>query len=123
VTGIRLAKNDYVASMEVIEPDGYLVVITTQGYGKRAPLSEYPTKGRATGGVTTADRGSVSKIGVIAAARVVQAEDDLTIISANGVVLRTNVADVKQAGRATRGVRLMEVAGGDKIASLARVEN
>jgi DNA gyrase subunit A len=121
VTGMRLAKGDQVASMEVIEPQGFLVLITTQGYGKRAPLSEYPVKGRATGGVASADRGATARIGPIAAARVVQADDDLTIISAGGVVLRMPVKDIRQAGRATRGVQLMEVDEGDRIASLARI--
>ena len=78
-------------------------------------------KSRATGGVASADRGATAKIGPIAAARVVQADDDLTIISAGGVVLRMPVKDVRQAGRATRGVRLMEVDEGDRIASLARI--
>jgi DNA gyrase subunit A len=121
VAGIRLGAKDYVASMDVVESGGQLVVITTQGFGKRAPLAEYPIKGRATGGVATVDKGAVSKVGIIAAARVVQPADDLTIISAGGVVLRTKVADVRQAGRATRGIRLMEIQTGDKVASLARV--
>jgi DNA gyrase subunit A len=60
------------------------------------------------------------KIGTITAARVVQEADDLTIISANGMVLRMKVKDVKQSGRATRGSRLMEVKEGDKVASIAR---
>jgi DNA gyrase subunit A len=121
VTGMRLARGDQVASMEVVEPQGFLVLITTQGYGKRSPLSEYPVKSRATGGVASADRGATARIGPIAAARVVQADDDLTIISAGGVVLRMPVKDVRQAGRATRGVRLMEVDDGDRVASLARI--
>ena len=121
VTGIRLAKRDRVASMEVVEPQGFLVLITTQGYGKRAPLSEYPVNGRATGGVTSADKTALPKIRPIAGARVVQADDDLTIISAGGSVLRIPVKDVRQAGRAARGVLLMEVGGGDRVASLARI--
>jgi DNA gyrase subunit A len=120
VAGIRLGAKDYVASMDVVEPDGQLVVITTRGFGKRTPLSEYPAKGRSTGGVATIDKDALHKIGMIAAARVVQEADDLTIISANGLVLRTPVADVRPMGRAARGMRLMEVQDDDKIASLAR---
>ncbi|HZD57428.1 MAG TPA: DNA gyrase subunit A, partial [Anaerolineales bacterium] len=119
--GIRLRKGDYVASMEVVEPGGDLLVVTTQGYGKRTPLSEYPPKGRATGGVLTIDKKALKKLGVIASARVVQEADDLTIISANGVVIRTKVKDVSQAGRATRGVILMNIQHGDTVASLARI--
>jgi DNA gyrase subunit A len=121
VTGIRLSGADRVTSMEVIEPDGDLVLITTQGYGKRTPLSEYPAKGRATGGVQTSARDAADKIGLITSARVVQESDDLTIISANGMVLRMKVRELRVAGRATRGVRLMEVKEGDRVASIARI--
>jgi DNA gyrase subunit A len=121
VTGIRLSGKDKVTSMEVVEPGGELVLVTTQGYGKRTPLKEYPIKGRATGGVQTIDKEALDKVGVISAARVVKPADDLTLISANGIVLRMKVEDVKQAGRATRGVRLMEVKEGDRVASLARI--
>ena len=121
VTAIRLDAEDAVASMEVVEPDGYLLVITTRGYGKRTPLSEYPVKGRATGGVQTIDKKALASIGRITSARVVQAADDLTIISANGVILRTKVQAISQSGRGARGVRLMEVGEGDCVASLARI--
>ena len=120
VAGIRLAPDDKVASMEVVEADGDLVLVTTQGYGKRTPLSEYPVKGRATGGVQTTSREALGKIGVISAARVVQEADDLTLISANGMVLRMKVKDVKKSGRATRGVHLMGMKEGDRVASIAR---
>jgi DNA gyrase subunit A len=121
VAGIKLTGQDKVASMEVIEPDGDLVLVTAQGYGKRTPLSEYPVKGRATGGVQTITKNAAEKIGPIMAARVVQESDDLTLISANGMVLRMKVKEVKQSGRATRGVHLMDVKDGDKVASIARV--
>jgi len=120
VAGIRLEKDDKVASMEVVEAGGDLVLVTSQGYGKRTPLSEYPAKGRATGGVQTIAKDAADKIGVISAARVVQEADDLTLISANGMVLRMKVKDVKQSGRATRGIRLMDVKDGDRVASIAR---
>jgi len=71
--------------------------------------------------VTTINREALDKIGVIAAARVVQQADDLTIISSNGLVLRTKVRDVSQAGRPARGIRLIELQNGDSVASLARI--
>jgi len=120
VTGIGLSKGDKVASMEVVEPDGDLLIMTTGGYGKRTPLDEYPVKGRATGGVQTIHKEALTKTGIITAARVVQEADDLTIISASGVVLRTRVKDVARSGRATRGVRIMNVEGDDYVASVAR---
>ena len=120
ISGIHLDDNDKVASMEVIEEKGDLMLVTTLGYGKRTPLSEYPSKGRATRGVQSITKGSESRLGPIAAARVVQEGDDVTLISSGGMVLRMKVKDVKQSGRATRGVRLMGVKEGDRVASIAR---
>ncbi len=121
VTAIKLSKGDRVTSMEVIQEDGDLLVITTAGYGKRTALGEYPVKSRATGGVRTIDQKALHKIGTIVSARVVQESDDLTIISANGVVLRMKVNKLSRTGRATRGVLLMHLQPGDMVASMARV--
>lgn len=121
VTAIRLDQEDAVTSMEVVESGGYLLIITTGGYGKRTPLTDYPVKGRATRGIHTIDKKAISSIGPIASARVVQIADDLTIISANGVVLRTKVQAVSQSGRAARGIRLINVGEGDSVVSLARI--
>jgi len=121
VAGIKLAANDRVAAMEVVEEGGDLLVVTEQGYGKRTPLSEYAPKGRATGGMATINQSSLAKIGDIAAARVVQDNDDITLITSGGIVLRLKVSQVSQSGRATRGVKLMGVPAGDRMASLARI--
>jgi DNA gyrase subunit A len=121
VTAMRLKKGDRIASMGVVEPNGDLLIVTENGFGKRTSLSEYPPKGRATGGVVSIDQKALHKIGPIAAARVVQAADDVTIITTGGLVLRTRVQEIKQAGRAARGVHLIEVGEGDKVASLARI--
>jgi DNA gyrase subunit A len=121
VIGIGLAHGDHVASMEVVEEAGELLVVTTTGYGKCTPLSEYPPKGRATGGVRTIDPKSLPSIGIIAAARVVQPMDELTIISAGGVVLRTRVKDVKHGGRIAKCDLLISPEGEDYVASLARI--
>lgn len=121
VTGIRLKKGDQVTSMEVVEPGGDLLVVTQNGFGKRTPLGEYAAKSRATNGIQTIDQKALKQIGLISAARVVQEKDELTMISTNGVVLRTKVKDIRQAGRATRGVTLMNLGKGDSVASLARI--
>ena len=121
VTGIKLKKGDYVVGMEIVEPDGDLMVVTSKGFGKRSSLSEYPSRSRAQGGVMTINVKALNKIGKISAARVVQERDDLTFISANGVVLRTQIKDIQQSSRATRGVKLMNLQEGDSVASLARV--
>ena len=121
VRGIRLRKGDFVTSMDVIDPDGDLLVVSEKGYGKRTPLKEYPAKGRATGGVITLSRSKRDVTGQVAAARVVDEEDDLTIISSGGIVLRTKMKQVKQAGRATMGVRVINLKEGETVASVARI--
>jgi DNA gyrase subunit A len=122
VIGIRLSGTDRVTSMEVVEPGGDLLIVTTGGYGKRTPLEEYPVKGRGTQGVQTIDKKAIPIVGKIAAARVVQPEDHLTLMSAIGVVIRTKVAEISTGSRATRGVRLMNLARDDVVAAVARLE-
>ncbi|MCK4693932.1 MAG: DNA gyrase subunit A [Anaerolineales bacterium] len=119
--GIKLRPGDCVTSMGVVDPDGDLLVVSQKGYGKRTPLREYPVKGRATGGVVTLSRSTRDLTGPVAAARVVSAEDDLTIISSGGKVLRTKMKQIKQTGRATMGVRVINLKEGETVASVARI--
>jgi len=121
VTAIKLKKDDSVTSMDVVEKDGALLVVTSNGYGKQTPLKEYSAKGRATNGIATIDHKSIDEIGKIVSARVVQKADDLTIITSNGVIIRIKNRDVKQAGRATKGVHLIKPQEGDSVASVARM--
>jgi DNA gyrase subunit A len=121
VNGISLAQGDHVASMEVVEEGGELLVVTTGGHGKRTPLADYPPKGRATKGVQTIDPKSLKGIGPVAAARVVQPGEELTIISAGGVVLRTRVNDIKRGGRIAKCDLLISLEAEDYVASLARI--
>ncbi|MBI5944776.1 MAG: DNA gyrase subunit A [Chloroflexi bacterium] len=120
VQGIKLKKDDLVTSMDVVEKDGALLIVTTRGFGKQTPLEEYTPKGRATGGISTINVKAIKEVGKIAAARVVQNADDLTIMTANGVTLRMKVREVKQSGRATKGVHLIKPNEGDGVASVAR---
>ena len=121
VQAIRLEGDDLVTSMDVIEKDGSLLVVTSGGYGKQTSLSAYPAKGRATRGVTTIDTKALDNIGKIVSARIVQKADDLTIITSNGVAIRIKTKDVKQAGRSTKGVHLIKPQPGDSVASMARI--
>ncbi len=121
VLGIRLKPDDEVIGMEVVEPEGLLFVVSAHGYGKCTPLDAYPRKGRATGGVRTLAAGATRRIGPLVAARVVQTGDELSIISARGVVIRLRVADVRIMGRATRGVRIMNLRDDDSVATVARI--
>ncbi|MCX7690466.1 DNA gyrase subunit A [Thermoflexus sp.] len=120
VRGIRLEEGDFVVALDRFDPEGELLVVTARGFGKRTPLSQYPQKGRATGGVRTiADR--LEEIGEIAAARVVRPEEDVVLLTANGMAIRIPVAEIPQAGRSARGSRLIALGESDRLASLARI--
>jgi DNA gyrase subunit A len=121
VNGIALRKGDKVASMEIVEPGASLLVATRRGFGKRTPLEEYTPHRRATGGMATIDQHSVDIIGLIASARVVQEEDEVTLITSGGQALRLRVSQVAVKGRSTRGVHLMDLGKEDTLASIARI--
>ena len=121
VMAIKLKKGDEVTSMDVVEKDGSLLIVTSGGVGKQTPLKEYSPKGRATQGIATIDQKAIKDIGKIVSARVVQKNDELTIITENGVAIRIKNKTVKQAGRATRGVHLIKPQPGDSVASVARI--
>ncbi|HLF01955.1 MAG TPA: DNA gyrase subunit A, partial [Anaerolineales bacterium] len=121
VNAMRLDAGDFITSMEVVDDEADLLVVTERGYGKRTPLKQYPAKGRATGGVMTIDQKNLETTGKIVSARIVKPEDDLTVISAGGVALRTKMANVRQAGRATMGTRIITLKEGDTVASVARL--
>ena len=121
VNAIRLGEGDFVTSMEVVDPEADLLVATANGYGKRTPLSEYAAKSRAIGGVATIAQKNLETTGPIVSARVVNAEDEVTIITTNGQTLRLRVADIRQSSRSTMGTRLINLKKGDTVASVARL--
>ena len=123
VMGIKLAKGDRVTAMDVVDPKADLLVVTERGFGKRTPLSEYPLYGRYVKGVQTIDAHKLGEIGRIVDARVVREEDEITLISAEGMVIRTSVKNISSMGRATKGVVIMNLREGDTVASLARTNN
>ena len=122
VIGIKLNEGDQVASMDVVLPDGFLLIVTQKGFGKRTPLKEYAVQGRNTKGVATLGR-DAARAGVIAAARVVGEDDDATIISANGLVLRSRVANLPKGKRTAKESPVMSLKEGDAVASIARLES
>src|SRR5205823_6705567 len=98
--------------------DSQLLVVTEHGYGKRTPIDEYPVQSRGGGGVITLK--VTEKTGAVAAARVISDHDnDLMLISASGIVIRTDVSTVRIAGRATQGVTLMHLSGDDTVVAVA----
>ena len=123
VSGIRLEKDDRLTAVEVVIPKGFLLLMTDKGYGKRTELSEYRNMGRGARGVATIDLKALHIVGKIASARVVEKGDQITLISNNGIMLRIDADDVKKAGRATRGVRVMNMDKGDIVASIGRISD
>ena len=118
VRGIRLPEDDAVVSLNLTPRDSELLVVTEYGYGKRTPIDEYPRQSRGGGGVIT--QKVTDKTGKVAAARVISDRDnDLMIISASGVVIRTDVGKVRVAGRATQGVTLMNLGESDAVVAVA----
>jgi len=121
VMGMRLASDDMVASFDVVEPGGDLLLLTQRGYGKRTPLEEFTVHSRNGQGLWALDHTKLDKLGKVVAARVVQADDQVTIITSGGVALRTPVANISQVGRATQGVHIVNIDEGDTVAAMARL--
>jgi DNA gyrase subunit A len=121
VIGIKLGKGDGVAGMATVIEGGDLLVITQRGYGKRTPLAEYPMHHRAGQGVFTLK--VTDRVGKLAAVRVVSdPEEEILVISATGMVLRTSVGAISQIGRQTQGVIVMRLAPDDQVVAIAPVE-
>ncbi len=118
VYAIKLGAGDHIVSACVVEPEADLLVVTTKGYGKRTPLSEFRLQNRYGKGMMCF-RGNRKRAGIIASARVVHPEDEVTFITSGGIALRTQVAEISQMGRATRGVKVMNLKRGDEVASVA----
>ena len=120
VMAIRLApEHDEVVGFDVVKPEAELLVVHEHGYGKRTPLAEYTVHSRYTQGNWTTDHTRLEEVGPIVAARVVEPQDQITVMTANGIVLRTAVDGIRAAGRMTRGVRVVNLAEGDGVAAVA----
>jgi len=122
VKAIKLDNGDQVASMDIVRPLADLLIVTAKGYGKRTPLSEYPTQSRNGLGVITLSSRYLEKTGPISAARVVEDGDEVTFVSAEGMILRTDVSSIPRMGRTARGSKVMDLKGSDVIASVACLE-
>jgi DNA gyrase subunit A len=112
-------KPNRVLAMDVARDDSELFVVTENGYGKRTSVSEYPRKGRGTKGVLTAKL--TAKKGGLAGALIVREHQDLLFISQNGMVQRTQAGGISQMGRATQGVKVMNMKDDDCVSAVALV--
>ena len=120
VTGIKLKADDYVIGANVGGEDSTLLTITENGYGKKTPVSEFKLQFRAGKGVTGYK--ITEKTGLIAGMSIVTNDDDVIVITTEGVIIRMSVAEISEFGRVTQGVRVMRLDEGVKIKSIERTQ-
>jgi DNA gyrase subunit A len=120
VRSMQLDEGDTVISMAVIEDGAQVLGITANGYGKRTEIDEYREQGRNGKGIIAINL--TDKTGPLAAQLLVQPEEDILLITDDGTIIRTSVADIRVCGRNTQGVRLMRVAEGSQVVGVARAE-
>jgi DNA gyrase subunit A len=119
VKGITLEDNDLVIAMEIVNEAEDLLVITEAGIGKRTSLTEYRRQSRGGKGIKTMKL--TAKHGLIVGAKVVSENDEVMVITAEGIILRTSVSDISQTGRDTQGVRIIRLDESDRVVTLAKV--
>jgi len=119
VIGMKLRPDDEVIALVATSQGDGLLTVTNNGYGKRTPFEEYPKKGRGGLGVKTAML--TSKVGVLAGAFPIRKDQDILVIANDGVVIRVPAVQVRKAGRATQGVRVMRMGKGRSVVAVAPV--
>jgi len=119
VRGITLRDDDYVVAMEVVSPGGTLLTVTEHGFGKRTEIDEYRVQSR--GGVGIINIATTDRNGLVVGIAYVQEGDELLVITQQGMILRMETNDVRAIGRATQGVKLIDIEGEDKVVSIARL--
>jgi DNA gyrase subunit A len=119
VRGMALREGDAVVGMEILWPGASILTVTERGYGKRTPLDDYRIQRRGGQGIITI-RTSERNGPVVSVAQVVD-DDEVMLITDGGKVLRARVSGISTMGRATQGVRIMNLGDGEKLASMARL--
>ncbi len=119
VRGISLRDDDYVVAMEVVKPGGTLLTVTERGYGKRTVIGEYRLTSR--GGLGIIDIQTSDRNGKVVGFTYVHEGDELLVITQQGMILRMQTNDVRLIGRATQGVKLIDIEGDDQVVSIARL--
>lgn len=120
VRGIRLRDNDYVIGSAILEPESKVFVISENGYGKQTAASEYPIKGRGGKGIKTTN--VTEKNGPLAGLTTVNGDEDIMVITDKGVMIRFKISDVSETGRATLGVRLINLGADSIVSTMTKVE-
>ncbi|MFA5857760.1 MAG: DNA gyrase subunit A [Elusimicrobiota bacterium] len=119
VRGIRLEASDIVVGADIVTSDDVILTVTDKGYGKRTEVSEYRLTNRGAKGVTNLK--STDKNGCVVGIRKVNTEQDLMIMTTQGMAIRVPIRNISIIGRATQGVRLIRLDEGDKIAAVASI--
>ncbi len=119
VRGISLREDDEVVAMEVLAPGGTILSVTEQGYGKRTELDEYRVQSR--GGIGIINIQTSDRNGKVVGIAQVSDDDELMLITQQGKILRMASRDIRTIGRATQGVRLIDIEGDDRAVSIARL--
>jgi DNA gyrase subunit A len=119
VRGITLRDEDYVVAMEVVRPGGALLSVTERGYGKRTGIDEYRIQTR--GGLGIINIAASERNGEVVGVVYVQENDEILLITQQGMIIRMPTNDVREIGRATQGVRLIDIADDDNVVSVARL--
>ena len=120
VRGIRLRDNDYVIGSAILEPESKVFVISENGYGKQTAASEYPIKDRGGKGIKTTN--ITEKNGPLAGLTTVNGDEDIMVITDKGVMIRFKISDVSETGRATLGVRLINLGADSIVSTMTKVE-
>lgn len=120
VIGIRLNKGDKVVGMDAITKDGEILSVTAEGYGKRTPVTDYRLQSRAGKGIINTR--VTAKTGEVIGLRLVRPNQELMLITSEGIVIRTDINEISVFGRNAQGVKLMRTDEQDKVVALALVE-
>ncbi len=120
VKGINLDSEDIVVGMEILEEKDDVLVVTEKGFGKRTPAEEYRIQTRGGKGLKTCN--ITERNGELISVKAVTGEEDLMLITANGVLIRMDVSDISTTGRNTQGVKLIRLDENSSVATVAKVE-
>jgi DNA gyrase subunit A len=119
VRGITLREDDKVVGMVIAEKDASLLTVCEKGYGKRTALEDYRTQSR--GGIGLINIKTTERNGKVVAIKAVHDDDELMLITANGMIIRTGLEEVREIGRNTAGVRMISLKEGDKLVAAERL--
>ena len=120
VKGISLDEGDYVVGMDIVKDGHDVLIVTEKGFGKRTPVEEYRIQSRGGKGIKTCN--ITDRNGSVVSLHVVSPKQDIMIVTANGIIIRTEVEGISQTGRITQGVTLIRVDEGEEVSTVAVID-